>query len=335
MHEFRVYDETVDIVSAFEALATLVEDFSPQVLHFERFPKLRLEAQEAPVTPDFSVAFRDGTGVVGEIARVALHENSVEKCCRQIGRYDSLPSLPTADGSTVPVQGVAILLIVPHEVANDAVDRIIHQRALVAEHEYSPSRPPIITAWSRTSDHYTFTRNRDPKNGRCDNSSLNELLNRRFNAKNALWTDIKVEKPFCNDTPTDLYLAVLIWTKVIPSLAPGVASPTVSLADIHNFIATNYTGTVKRNSVRRAMELLQRARMVARSNPADEDFAVKRVNVPKSHPDLAAHVADSASRPKRTQSRQARRQRGSDQPSGDQLSLFSHLQSEDSDSHES
>ncbi len=96
MREYDIYDQAVDVVSAFEFLFTdparhgnhsrVTSNGSPGSLH-------RHETAD-PDTPDFTVLFTDGTALVGEIARLSLQSKSVDSACAQLARYDALHPRP-------------------------------------------------------------------------------------------------------------------------------------------------------------------------------------------------------------------------------------------------
>jgi hypothetical protein len=118
---FTTYDRAVDVVSAFEMVYTTSHTELPAtVTHFERFPRIP-GGNGITLTPDFSVVFEDGGGLVGEIARLALHDGSVESVCEQIAKYDALRQLPIP-GGLVDVTHTDVLLLVPQSVGVPAVN---------------------------------------------------------------------------------------------------------------------------------------------------------------------------------------------------------------------
>lgn len=292
---FQLYDEVVDLVSAFEALCTLPEDFRSAVSHFERYPRIpRIDGKFD--TPDFTVVFVDGTGLVGEIARLALHENSVDKCCEQIGRYAGRTELPGPKGSLIAVSAVDVLLLVPHEIENDAVDRVIKARAMNKKHSYAPPRPPVIAGWSRTPEKYVISRSRDAVNGVPQQPDIARVLEGRYAAKGNFWGPIRVDRPFCNDPVDTLYLAMFLWTKVIPELAPGQPKAVVTVDTALAELRRRYA-PVRKAEVRTAFKLLETARFVSRTGKADA-YQVRRVTRSVDHPDIARRIATEAMKPR-------------------------------------
>ena len=163
--EYETYDQHVDVVSALEWLFTdpAVKGMPATVSHFERYPHIPVAGKT--VTPDFTVLFTDGSAIIGEIAKIALHENSVEKVCTQIGGYAVLDRVPGGHGRTVPVNHVDVLLLVHADVGPAAVRRIIRERFADPEHAYSPPEPPCIAQFYRTESHYSFQRLQHQDNG--------------------------------------------------------------------------------------------------------------------------------------------------------------------------
>jgi hypothetical protein len=132
----------------------------PQVRHFERFPSVAL-GDGREVTPDFSVMFVVGTGLVGEIANFGRDDASVDDLCEQILRYDGLAQLPLGGGAFAAVSHVDVMLLVPLELGTAAVQRIINDRLLAEAHPYKPQSPPIIVQFALTQDSERYVFNED------------------------------------------------------------------------------------------------------------------------------------------------------------------------------
>jgi hypothetical protein len=56
--------------------------------------------------------FQDGTGIVGEIAKISLREESVDGLCSQIGKYAEVKSLPDRTGRSIDVTHIDVMQIV-------------------------------------------------------------------------------------------------------------------------------------------------------------------------------------------------------------------------------
>ncbi len=155
LHDFTTYDRAVDVVSAFEMVYTTSRTELPAtVRHFERFPRVPGSSGKT-VTPDFSVVFHDGGGLVGEIARVALHEGSVDSLCNQIARYDALRQLPIAEGFA-EVSHTDVLLLVPQSVGVATVKRVVVERFAEPDHPYKPSAAPCVVQFAFDEGRYIF-----------------------------------------------------------------------------------------------------------------------------------------------------------------------------------
>lgn len=238
------------------------------VAHFERFPRLQ-GSDGNPVTPDFSVVFKDGTALVGEIARVALHEASVDDLCHQIGRYDSLTALPIAEG-TVDVAHVDVVLFVPLDIGTDVVRRVITERLLDANHPYKPSHPPCIIQYVAQPDKYVFQRRPDSGNGELREGDRDPALGAwlargDFKPPADGFAHVKAQRPFMNDPVAPLYLACQLWTKVFPTLTAG-SSPvgdykplTFTVDELAAEVNAMY-GHVGKTALRNAMAILVASR---------------------------------------------------------------------------
>ena len=269
LRDHRLYDQYVDVVSAFEWLYTDTNEMPETVLHFERFP--RIDAEDgSPATPDLSVVFTDRTGLVGEIARIALHDGSVDDLCHQIGRYDKLTRLPGPNGSDVHVAHVDVMLLVPLDIGTDVVRRVIVERLGSLEHPYKPGHPPCIVQFVAQPDRYVFQRRPDPGNGNLRDGDrapgLGDWLARGdFKPPATGFAPVKAQRPFMNDPVAPLYLACQLWTKVFPTLtartpAVGDYKPLVVTVDELATDVKAMYGPVARSALRNAMGLLASSR---------------------------------------------------------------------------
>lgn len=265
----RLYDQYVDVVSAFEWVFTEAHDLKETVRHFERFPTV-LGADGNPATPDFSVAFNDGTALVGEIARIALHENSVDSLCEQIVRYDQLVTVPGPDNRPLDASSVDVILFVPLELGTDVVRRVLRERLEESSHPYKPSHPPCIVQYVAQADKYVFQRRPDAGNGELREGSRTNgfgswLLRGDFKPPASGFAHVKARRPFMNDPVAPLYLASQLWTKVLPVLVGGLPAagdyqPWIgSTSDIATKLTEMY-GPVSKSAVRDALGVLVASR---------------------------------------------------------------------------
>jgi hypothetical protein len=265
---FTKYDRAVDIVSAFEMYFTASKTELPaQVEHFERFPSID-HPDGKSATPDFSVLFKDGRALAGEIAHLAQHENSADSLCKQISRYDGLTTVPS---TTVPVAvtAVDVLVLVPLKVGIDAVRRIHHERLLVGDHPYKPSRPPIVVQFGFDDGRYSFQRIPDPENGQFDDLGRAELARLSIwfegtvSAQPGRFAEIKASRAFVNDPVDDLYLATHLWAKTFATMAGALSGGfprrlEIAPSDLAQNLRKDH-GSVRSKDVVRALELLERA----------------------------------------------------------------------------
>lgn len=276
LDEYRLYDQYVDVVSAFEWIFTDIQAMPETVTHFERFP--RLDGQDNnPATPDFTVVFKDGAGLVAEIARIALPDESVESLCSQLARYDALTQLPGPGGRPIDVNFVDVLLLVPLELGTDVVRRVIKERMLDKHHTYAPSTAPCVVQFVAQPDRYVFQRRPDVENGVLRDGDRDPALGgwlqqSDFKPKASGFAHRKAARPFMNDPIAPLYLACQLWTKVFATRAGDVAAvgdykPLVmTTTEIADDLRQQY-GRGSKRDVRRAMEILLATRCAQQVEP--------------------------------------------------------------------
>jgi hypothetical protein len=272
LHGFTTYDRAVDVVSAFEMAFTSSRTEVPgTVRHFERFPRV-LGPRGNTLTPDFSVVFKDGGGLAGEIARIALHENSVDSLCEQIAKYDALTQLPGPDGPR-DVAYVDVLLLVPQSVGVAAVKRIVVQRYANAGHPYKPAAPPCVVQFAFDEDKYIFQRLLEPTNGVLREGDRPDGLghwfeeNGDFKASPIRFSDVKAARAFMNDAVDKLYLATHLWSKAFPTMAAEDRRPVrleFKAAELAAELRDKYGGT-RASDVEGALELLKAAKLAERT----------------------------------------------------------------------
>lgn len=277
LRDFQLYDQYVDVVCVFEALFTRVSELPGTVVHFERYPTVRTSDGRG-VTPDFTVLFNDGRGLVGEIGRVALEEESAEACCHQLLSYDHVEGLPDGTGAVVPVEQVDVMFLTPFTDGSQVARRIL-DRMKDDGHPYSPSHPPCIVQYALEDDlsntRYVFELIPYPDNGtpREHSRPVDErgriigigswLTESNIKVRPEHFEAVKVERAFMNDPINPLYMAVHLWTQVFPELAAGdekrPARIDVSEGDLAELLRDRY-GLGRVADVHAAMSLLERAK---------------------------------------------------------------------------
>lgn len=156
LRRFRTYDRSVDVVSSFEALFTSSAELPPTISHFERFPTVIVRGEEK--TPDFTVLFIDNTSLIGEIARIARNDQSVDSLCRQLESYEQAERVPAPVGGYQEVTRNDVVLLIPADVGPDAARRILVERVANTDHWYSPESPPCILQFLFDEERYMFQR---------------------------------------------------------------------------------------------------------------------------------------------------------------------------------
>ncbi|SCX59791.1 hypothetical protein SAMN03159343_4003 [Klenkia marina] len=265
LDEFTTYDQHVDVVSALEWLFTWGAGIRDTVAHFERFPRIKVGGKT--YTPDFTVLFTDGTAIVGEIAKMALHDNSVEKLCSQIGYYAEFTHIPNAGRRLVPVQHVDVMLLVDVDIGLAAVRRIIRERLANPDHPYSPPEPPCIVQFVRREAHYSFQRLQGPDNGVLHPGNrvphIGGYLDEGLRIQAARFVATKSRRGFINDPIKPLYLATHLWTRTWRNaFGGGTTDITVEEQATTTRLQREY-GVGGVTVVREALALLERAGLAA------------------------------------------------------------------------
>ena len=268
---FETYDRHVDVVSVFEWIFTSpdVARLPETVAYFERFPRIK-GPDGNTLTPDFTVLFNDGTAIVGEIAKIALHPNSVDKLCAQLGKYSEVTSIPSGPGgATVTATHVDVLYLVDMDTGNTAY-REVTGRIANPDHPYTPLHPPCIVQFARQANSgYTFQRHLGPLNGALDpgERSLNigDYLDGDFHPTADRWITVKIDRPFINDPVQKLYLATHLmmrtWNDLYGAGSDDVHATPVEVAQ---HLQKHY-GVGRVSDVRGALDLLDRAGLAAPS----------------------------------------------------------------------
>lgn len=312
---YRRYDEYVDVVSCFEWMfAGDALDLPETVKHFERYPKCTTsDADSAPrtVTPDFLVVFQDDSVLVGEIASIARHENSVDKLCSQLLGYEGIQEVALADGSSVAPSRIDVMWLVPVELSNDACARVLDDRFHNPTHSYKPRKAPCIVQYARLTHKYTFARIPRPDNGvlvsGLPDLSIASYLDRNLNIKPEHFVHIKTTRGFMNDPAEPLYLATYMYVRVWPLMfGPGTSEERVTSQSISQELQRTYRYG-RHKEVVTALDLLSEAGLATRQS--DGSWKVKR-KVLGTKGDREAHakileLVESTQERERTRSRRA------------------------------
>jgi hypothetical protein len=253
------------------------------------------------------VLFVDGSGIVGEIA---LHENSVDKVCTQIGNYAVLDRIPGPGGRLTAVEHVDVILLVHADVGLAALKRIIRERFADPEHPYSPPEPPCIAQFFRTESHYTFQRLPHPDNGAlCSGGRTPDIgayMDEGLRIQASRFVATKARRGFINDPINPLYLATHLWTRTWPTeFGGGQNDITVEEQATAELLKRQY-GVGGVTVVRQALDLLKQAglalsqgggtwtvsrRLLGRSGDRDVHKHIARKATTQSSPRVVGHRA--------------------------------------------
>jgi hypothetical protein len=333
--EFRIYDQNVDVVSAWELIFTQSDTpLRRRVRHFERFPSIADDVGKK-LTPDFTVLFNQGPGLVGEIASFSLNDESVDALCEQIGRYDGLRQLPAESGATASVAAVDVMLLVPFDLGTAAVRRILNERLQVDTHPYKPSNPPVIVQFTLTSgtERYVFQRRPDERNGdfRDANAPAGARLSEDWfggddpKVRPHRFREIKATRAFVNDPIPPLYLATFLWSKTfaVRGAKSGESRP-VRIEIVPNELAEQIRdehGVVRAGDVEEAMRLLERAKLAERT-PTGWTAYWTELHRGGSDRDLADILARRSVSPPRRSIREIAEEQARQEEQPEQPSLF-------------
>jgi hypothetical protein len=303
IREYRDYDARCDVVSCFEVYFTEARQMAETVSHFERFPRFDAPDGER-VTPDFTTLFSDGTMLVGEIARLARREESLEALLRQIGRYETLTEGPSgaraAGGHHVAaVEAVDVLLLVPSGDANAVRDRI-NEAVSDERYGYAPATRPSVLGYNYddASGRYVFTfddraGNPRPRGHGREPSIESWLLGHHdtLTCPSDRFSRITAVKRFMNDRPPAFYTATLLWLDALPALARPDVPPVdviATPAQIAQWLRRNY-GWGDARAVRGALDFLQRAGL---ARQRQDDWVVALKPIAGSHEEVRRELAD-------------------------------------------
>jgi hypothetical protein len=303
VRDYQDYDRQCDVVSCFEVYFTEARQMVETVEHFERFPRYAATDGE-PVTPDFTVRFRDGTMLVGEVSKLARNDESLESLLHQIGRYDTLtegPSGPRDAGGheLAPVEAVDVLLLVPTGEANAARDRI-DEAIREGRYGYEPAHRPCVLghSYDDASSRFVFTYDDRAGNPRPHsygrNPSLETWLVRNsdtLTCPSGRFSRITAVKRFMNDRPPAVYIATLLWLDALPAIAHPEAPPvdlSVTPADMAAWLREHY-GWGDAAAVRKALEFLARAGL---ARQRQDDWVVALKPIANSKEEVRRELAD-------------------------------------------
>lgn len=298
LSEFRVYDRHVDVVSCYHWMFTTPEDLAATVHHFERYPKIRVGQKD--VTPDFTVVFNDGTGLAGEVADIAMHDNSVESVCRQLQKYSELTEMPNARdaaGQTALAQvaPVDVLFLNRASTVPDAARRVFDERLDDPTHWFKPVRRPVLVQVAQDGEDYVFTLwgTGSGTLHRGDRQTVYGDINPSVCHPQQFRTN-KVQYGFMADSVPPLYMATRLWTRVLPTSFWG-DEVTVPIDDLVSAVQEQHEGHGSTDEVRKGMQVLVAAGL-ATETESDRVWLVRRQSLRRTEKDVALAIVEKIRR---------------------------------------
>ncbi|GAB2690573.1 hypothetical protein [Nocardia thraciensis] len=300
LSEFDRYDRDVDIVSAYHWLFTET-NLRSTVEHFERYPSI-VAPDGNIATPDFTVLFNDGSGIAAEIANLALPDTSVEKLCKQLGRYSTLQRLPARRRKQKDISVLDVLYLSPIETADDAVRRIFSERLENPNHPFKPIRKPVVVQFARTPQRYVFQLWPDSDavgSLYIGDRNPNYSEFRSFKIEPYRFDHNKVKYAFMNDTVAPLYMATRLWANVFPaaySVGSDVEFETTT-AEIVGILRSHYSlGRGRADDVRAAMSILVAAGLATVVSNDKNQWRVNRRSLRKKSEGIHRVILDRISK---------------------------------------
>jgi hypothetical protein len=284
--EYSNYDQCVEIVGCWHSWFDDVDDAD-----FDHFPTIDIEGTKR--TPDFLVSFNSGYALVGESCRLPMDDEWFAESVKQAVSYTHL-----SDETDV-------MLLVPHEIADQAEKRMIDSGLL----DPGPDGEPlVVVSYVRTDatrvTQWVFKRASQMRSvsfrdAVLGDKSLHERMTVTLDGLRVFpkyFTPMKVRYPFCNDPSPALYTACVLWEKVFGSMLSDEDYLKAHLERLpHSTLRTtpkDVAGAcedqldvhVRLDSIRGALDLLVESRLAQRVRGSKEEYEIKfgRVHVPGS-----------------------------------------------------
>lgn len=219
---FTDYDRTVDIVSGFEAYFNNY-NYEGHFIYFDRFPKI---SSPNKLTPDFMALF-DNYGLIFEITKGIAKEKDdkpLVKKLRQLMKYDSNLEFKSDDGNNKIIpENQNIVLILNGEDSNEAFKRI--NQKIGESNEFKFKNKIVFLEYNFIPENCCYSiKKYAGNNGNFQDEFLPEEIqleknmeslgkSLKFYPKHFMLS--KAKNNLCNDRPTDLYMSVYLWNKVL------------------------------------------------------------------------------------------------------------------------
>jgi len=294
--KYNTYDQTVDIVSCWEAFLNYSYSQVFEDYYFDRFPTLSTNSDD--VTPDFTVSVNDEYGFIGEIKRTFPDDQvAFENTIDQITRYDEPDQIKCGPDSFITPDTCDVLLLISGTSAPRIGMRIqrmldngsvnMDRNLVVVRYQYN-----VRDQWSR----YEFQRVVTVEDEFRDGALRDEHALSYHMGDDADYETLpiypkhfkteKVKKPICNDKPPEQYLATILWHKIFPRYLTqsdfeewqsGSAQKTIEIQDTPSNFTDElndymHDGQARERWVRDALQFLKNANL---AEHLSDEFLVK------------------------------------------------------------
>ena len=311
LKEFNDYDQTVDVVSCWQAFC----QYRLKDTHFYRFGKFRTERSD--LTPDFAAAdSTDGVNATSgslicdikkfpnpypdradtqqqELAYKIFGE-SVEEVfkyavpLKYVSDRDNLPKLTFSEHDVV--------LLTPSEIVDPVYKYLVNR---VVDKPFNVGRPLVLVEYFYSQgerlERYVFKW----KQGEANSPFSNTVLREKMVTKNLPlvvypkhFLEYKIRYILCNDPAPTIYLLVFLWLEVfLKVLSPDqieswqTTSSTrtieieLSVGEVHSKLETEYSAPFSKNDVRRALDKLCELKRAVLKDREREVYVIQFYNL--------------------------------------------------------
>lgn len=311
LKEFNDYDQTVDVVSCWQAFC----QFRLKDTHFYRFGKFRTESSD--LTPDFALAdsedglnaasgslvcdikkfpnpYPAGTDTQQQELAYQIFGASVEEIfkyavpLKYVSDRDNLPKLAFSEHDVV--------LLTPSEIV-DPVYTYLATR--VKDKPFNVGRPLVLVEYfysqGQQLERYVFKWKQGEANSPFSNAVLREQMVTKGSPLVVYpkhFLEYKIRYVLCNDPAPTIYLLVFLWLEVfLKMLSPDqieswqMTSSTriieieLSVDQVHSKLETEYSAPFSKNDVRRALDKLVELKRAVLKDRDKEVYVIQFYNL--------------------------------------------------------
>jgi len=279
---FTTYDQTVDVVSCWQAIFNY--GYKNHFEYLDRFPNM----QPGNYTPDFTILFNEKYGIIFEIKRTFPNDNDgFKRKVEQLMSYDkSLEFKKNDSGDSIVPEVHDIVLLVGSSSSYEILRRI--NSLIDQDDDINFNNNIIILEYQFNSldrvSHYLF-RKLPGNNGKFRDHHLPKeerleyILGEQAKSLKSMpehFFPYKINYVLCNDEPPEIYLSVFLWGHIFyyylrddqklewqRGNIQKIQSIEIDIDDLLSDINDNYLlhCSLRRGSLRRALKYLEIAGM--------------------------------------------------------------------------